>query len=92
MLFPELLIGFILIICGLLVKKHPNLIAGYNSMTVEEKKKIDIKKFSNYLHNGFIIIGALLIITVIIMFLLEIKDLYRLLANAITIVLDYFIL
>jgi hypothetical protein len=86
MLFAEIITGVILIFCGLLVKKYPSLIAGYNSMTAEEKKKIDIKKFSTFLHNGLIITGALLIIAAIILFLLNIKDLYKLTANAIIIV------
>ncbi len=86
MLFVDTLIGLIFIICGLLVKKYPNLIAGYNSMTIEEKKKIDIKKLSTFLHNGLIITGALAIIVAILMFFLDIKQLYRLLAGIIIIV------
>ena len=86
MLFPELLIGFILIICGLLVKKHPNLIAGYNSMSAEEKKKINIKKFSTFLRNGLIITGAITIIVSVILFFIETKHLYRLLLSVIIIV------
>ncbi|PIA81948.1 hypothetical protein BFR04_11625 [Gaetbulibacter sp. 4G1] len=86
MLFVDTLIGLIFIICGLLVKKYPNLIAGYNSMTIEEKKKIDIKKLSTFLHNGLIITGALAITVAILMFFLDIKQLYRLLAGIIIIV------
>ena len=86
MLFPETLIGLLFIICGLLVKKYPNLIAGYNSMSAEEKKKIDIKKFSNFLHNGLIIIGALVIIVRVLCFFLDVTFLYRLLIETIIIV------
>ncbi|MCL6295809.1 DUF3784 domain-containing protein [Jejuia spongiicola] len=86
MLFVDTLIGLIFIICGLLVKKYPNLIAGYNSMTIEEKKKIDIKKLSTFLHNGLIITGALAIIVAILLFFLDIKQLYRLFAGIIIIV------
>lgn len=85
MLFPETLIGFIFIICGFLVKKYPNLIAGYNTMSAEEKKNINIKNFSSFLHNGLIIIGALLIITSIVFYFIEIMLLYRLLVNVIII-------
>jgi len=83
MLFVETLIGLIFIICGLLVKKYPNLIAGYNSMSAEEKKNIDIKKFSTFLHNGLIITGALLIIASVVFYFLEIMLLYRLLIGII---------
>ncbi len=86
MLFVDTLIGLIFIICGLLVKKYPNLIASYNSMTIEEKKKINIKKLSTFLHNGLITTGALAIIVAILMFFLDIKQLYRLFAGIIIIV------
>lgn len=85
MLLVEILIGFIFIICGLLVKKYPNLIAGYNSMSVEEKKKIDIKKFSTFLHNGLIVIGALLTIASVVFYFIEITLLFRLLVGVIII-------
>ena len=85
MLFVETLIGFIFIICGLLVKNFPNLIAGYNTMSAEEKKNIDIKKFSTFLHNGLIIIGALLIIASVIFYFIGITLLYRLLVDVIII-------
>ena len=85
MLFVETLIGFIFIICGLLVKNFPNLIAGYNNMPAEEKKNIDIKKFSTFLHNGLLIIGALLIIASVVFYFIEIMLLYRLLVDVIII-------
>ena len=58
MLFAETLTGIILIICGILVKINPNLIAGYNTMSESDKQKIDIKRLSTFMHNGLIIIGA----------------------------------
>jgi len=90
MLFVETLIGFIFIICGLLVKKSPNLIAGYSTMSAEEKKDIDIKKFSTFLHNGLIIIGTLLIIASVIFYFIEITLLYRLLVDVIIIFFGLF--
>ncbi|WP_034039986.1 DUF3784 domain-containing protein [Wocania ichthyoenteri] len=86
MLFVETFIGLIFIICGLLVKKYPNLIAGYNSMSADEKKKIDIKKFLSLLHNGLIITGALVIIARVVFYFLEVTLLYRLLVGTIIIV------
>ena len=85
MLFVETLIGFIFIICGLLVKKYPNLIAGYNTMSVKEKKSFDIKKFSSFIHNGLIITGALLIVVSVVFYFIEIMLLYRLLVGVIII-------
>ncbi len=86
MLFVETLVGAIFIICGLLVKKYPNLIAGYNTMTAEEKKNIDIKKFSTLLHNGLIITGALAIMATSLLFLLDVEHFYRLLISVIILV------
>ena len=62
MLFVELITGIILIICGFLVKINPNLIAGYNSMSDDEKKKIDITKISIFMYKSLISIGVLIII------------------------------
>ena len=62
MLFVELITGIILIICGFLVKINPNLIAGYNSMSDDEKKKIDMTKISIFMYKSLISIGVLIII------------------------------
>lgn len=86
MLFIEIFIGFVFIICGLLVKKYPNLIAGYNTMSAEEKKKVDIKKFSTYLHNGLIVTGALFIIATVFMFFLKVKPLYNTLVGSVILI------
>jgi hypothetical protein len=42
---------------GFLVKSAPDLIAGYNTMSEDKKKNVDIKGLSNYLRNGLIVIG-----------------------------------
>lgn len=78
MLFAETLTGIILIICGILVKLNPNLIAGYNTLSEADKKKVDIKRLSMYMHNGLIIIGSVSIILSIAMFFLDVKETYRL--------------
>lgn len=78
MLFAESLTGIILIICGILVKINPNLIAGYNTLCEADKKKVDIKRLSMYMHNGLIIIGSVSIILSITMFFLDVKETYRL--------------
>jgi len=53
--------GVFLIILGLLVKKYPNLIAGYNSLTPEQKEKVNIKKLSSLVRNSFIGMGLIII-------------------------------
>ena len=78
MLFAESLTGIILIISGILVKINPNLIAGYNTLSETEKKKIDIKRLSTFMHNGLIIIGAVSIILSTTMYFMDVKESYRL--------------
>ena len=77
MLFAESLTGIILIICGILVKKYPNLIAGYNTLSEAEKKKIDIKHLSGFMRNCLIIIGAVSIIVTIALYFIGVKNTYR---------------
>lgn len=78
MLFAESLTGIILIICGILVKQNPNLIAGYNTLSEAEKQKIDIKRLSGFMHNSFIVIGSVSIIVTIILYLCGVTEYYRL--------------
>tara|TARA_B100000745_G_C19960538_1_gene324629 strand:+ start:188 stop:499 length:312 start_codon:yes stop_codon:yes gene_type:complete len=77
MLFAESLTGIILIISGVLVKKYPNLIAGYNTLSEAEKKKIDIKHLSGFMRNCLIIIGAVSIIVTIALYFIGVKNTYR---------------
>jgi multisubunit Na+/H+ antiporter MnhB subunit len=57
-----LIIGLFLVGFGFLVKSFPNLIAGYNTMTAEQKKHVDIKGLSTYMRNVFILMGLSIII------------------------------
>ena len=59
---PILIIGLFMIGLGFLVKSFPNLIAGYNTMSEDKKKNIDIKGLSTYMRNGLIIIGFTILI------------------------------
>ncbi|MBT8259745.1 MAG: DUF3784 domain-containing protein [Bacteroidia bacterium] len=92
MLFAELLTGIILIFCGLLVKKKPNLIAGYNTLNIEEQKKIDVNKLSTVMRNYLIVIGCLSIIFIVISYMFQLKESLRLLINISFILLGIFIL
>lgn len=71
MIFSQITTSFILIICGFLVEKYPNLIAGYNTMSTKEKEKINISALSSFLKQLLIGLGA---ITLIIYGLLMLTD------------------
>jgi hypothetical protein len=46
---------------GFLVKSSPSLIAGYNTMSEEEKKNADIVGLSTYIRNSLIVMGLSII-------------------------------
>jgi hypothetical protein len=58
----NLITGLFLIGLGFLVKFVPNLIAGYNTMSKEQKKNVDIKGLSSFIRNGLIVIGLVIIL------------------------------
>lgn len=60
--FNYLYYGLGIIALGFLLKIFPILIAGYNTMTKEQKQNVDIKGFSSLLRNVFIIMGLSVII------------------------------
>lgn len=52
--------GVFLIGCGLLVKRFPMLISGYNTMPKENRKNVDIEGLSSFMRRHLVIIGSLL--------------------------------
>ncbi|BCI64699.1 DUF3784 domain-containing protein [Coprobacter secundus] len=56
--FANYITGCILIIAGFLVYKFPCFIAGYNTLSKNEKEKIDIRRLSYMMCNSFVIMGA----------------------------------
>ncbi|WP_443759330.1 DUF3784 domain-containing protein [Bacteroides clarus] len=52
----------LLVVIGLLVKRFPILMAGYNTMTAEQKKNVDAKGAADYLCRAFCIIALVGII------------------------------
>lgn len=80
MIYAAFTAGIILIVCGLLVKIYPNLIAGYNSLSEEEKQSVDIDGLSSLMQKGLIIIGCTIIIYEVIAYFSNIKDAYSLIA------------
>lgn len=71
MFFVNLGLGFFLILIGFLVKKYPELLAGYNTMSESEKQAIDINKVSSLARNGLILTGATVIDSSVIMYFLK---------------------
>ncbi|MDL2231436.1 DUF3784 domain-containing protein [Porphyromonadaceae bacterium OttesenSCG-928-L07] len=53
------LTAIILITFGILVRFFPNLIAGYNTLSKEDKKKVDAKGLSHLISKTFIITGLI---------------------------------
>lgn len=88
MFFPELITGSILILCGFLVKKFPELIAGYNSLSEQQKKRVDIDGLSTLMKKNFIILGVFVITIGFILSRLGIKEMYILMITSGLIIID----
>lgn len=58
----NLIVGLLMIGIGFLIKSFPNLIAGYNTMSKDKKKNVDIEGLSTFMRNGLIAIGLTIII------------------------------
>ena len=61
-LAPHLLTGTLLIVCGLLAKRFPMLISGYDTMPEEKRKNVDIEGLSSFVQRHLMIIGCLWIL------------------------------
>ena len=64
---PVLIIAAVLFVLGMHVSKYPNLIAGYNTMTAEQKKKVDVKGLSNFMRRSLCVIAVLMIVSYFVM-------------------------
>ena len=73
MLLGFIFTGFMLIVVGLLVKKYPNLLAGYNTLSEDKKKEIDIEKVSTIARNVIVLTGAAVVDASIIMYFIEVS-------------------
>jgi Domain of unknown function (DUF3784) len=86
-------IGGFFILLGLLVKRFPNLIAGYNTMSKEQQKNVDVIGLSTHLRNSFILIGFLIIIEDFICRILEFnKIIHFIMPITVTLFLPYLII
>lgn len=61
----NIITGVFLILLGIVIKhgKMYNWIAGYNTMSLEEKKNVDIAGFSTLMRNCFVFMGILIIVS-----------------------------
>ena len=84
--------GLILVFIGLMVKKYPNIVAGYNTMSGEMKKKIDIEKVSTTARNILVLMGAATIDASTIMYFLKVTEMLQVKVIAATIVFGLVIL
>lgn len=50
------------IFLGLLVRKYPKLIAGYNTMSPERQKKVDAKGLAAFMCRSFCMMGLLVVV------------------------------
>ncbi len=71
--FSSYIIGIIFIGLGFLIKAFPGLIAGYNTMSDEEKKNIDVEGLGTYGRNCLVGIGLAIIIAIGVLNLLELS-------------------
>ena len=55
--FFSIFFGLSLIGIGFLIKKYPNSMSGYNTMTYRQKKNVDIESLTSTYKKGFTIIG-----------------------------------
>lgn len=56
------LFAALFVLLGLLVRKYPKLIAGYNTMSPEQQKLVDVKGLTAFMCRSFCIIGLLVLL------------------------------
>lgn len=60
MITMNLIVGGFLILMGFLVKKFPDMIAGYNTMSEEQKKNVNVEGLSSMMRNAMVLMGLLI--------------------------------
>lgn len=66
MILINIITGLLLVGAGFLIKKYPEMIAGYNTLEKNQKEKFDIKGYSSLIKRAFIVAGLLIILSSII--------------------------
>ncbi|MFK8265722.1 DUF3784 domain-containing protein [Capnocytophaga cynodegmi] len=64
----SIFIGLLFIGIGYFVQSNPTILAGYNRMSEEQKKNLDIQKIAKHIKKAFVTIGFLLITGLLMMF------------------------
>ncbi len=62
MIWITLLTGLVCVGIGFWIKKYPNMIAGYNTMSDEERVKVDVEKVALILRNSLVSGGIVTIV------------------------------
>lgn len=60
--FVVWLLAVLFVVLGLLVRKYPKLIAGYNTMSLERQKKVDTKGLAAFMCRSFCMMGLLVVV------------------------------
>lgn len=60
--FVVWLLAVLFVVLGLLVRKYPKLIAGYNTMSPERQKKVDAKGVVAFMCRSFCMMGLLVVV------------------------------
>lgn len=60
--FVVWLFAVLFVVLGLLVRKYPKLIAGYNTMLPERQKKVDAKGLAAFMCRSFCMMGLLVVV------------------------------
>lgn len=75
MIIFNLLFGLSIIGIGFFIKKYPNMIAGYNTMSAQKKKNVDIQSVAATYKKGMIIIGIITMVCPSLVLLLKLPEL-----------------
>ncbi|MDR2927422.1 MAG: DUF3784 domain-containing protein [Cytophagaceae bacterium] len=66
-------LGVFYIVMGFAIYAFPNLIAGYNTMSKNEKESFDIVPFKKLMRNTFIVSGIIVLIASILFWTLNVR-------------------
>ena len=74
MIYGSLITGVILILTGFIVKNNPDLLAGYNTLSNEEKENIDTDKLTQIARKYLVLTGLSVLIVGGILSLLNVPE------------------
>jgi hypothetical protein len=71
---------------GFIVRRFPDLIAGYNTMSKERKKNVDIAGLSALMKKGFIVMGIIIMVSPIILKIIYLDEFASLIMIFVTLI------